>query len=156
LNFFFLKNRNQFKPTGFGSVRFFRIKTGLNYFGLVFSILARFFPVLAWFWLGFSILARFFSGFFLGSVRFGFFSFFKIIEPNRTGWFFKILISLINFFYGSIFSKKFSNFLTLIDFLDFLLLLPGRIYNYHDNYDNNINWLMGKYPDTVGHMSTSN
>jgi hypothetical protein len=61
---------------------------------------------------------------------------------------------LINFFYGSIFSKKISNFLTLIDFLDFLLLLPGRIYNYHDNYDNNINWLMGKYPDTVGHMST--
>jgi hypothetical protein len=39
---FFKKNRNRFKPTGFGSVRFFREKTGSNRFGSVFSV-----------WLGF-------------------------------------------------------------------------------------------------------
>ena len=45
----------------FGSVRFFRTKTGSNrfgsvfQFGSVFSVLARFFPV----WLGFCGLARF-------------------------------------------------------------------------------------------------
>jgi len=37
------KNQNQFKPTGFGSVRFFREKTGSN----------RFWLGLAWFfWFG--------------------------------------------------------------------------------------------------------
>ena len=36
---FFLKNQNRFKPTSFGSVRFvFRIKTGSNRFGSVFSV----------------------------------------------------------------------------------------------------------------------
>jgi hypothetical protein len=67
LNFFFLKkkpkpNRNRVKPTGFGSVRFFRkkpVQTGL----------ARVF--------------RFWLGFFPVSVRFGF----SVIKPkpNRTG-----------------------------------------------------------------------
>ena len=28
--FYYLKNQNRFKPTGFGSVRFFRTKTGSN------------------------------------------------------------------------------------------------------------------------------
>jgi len=67
--FFWKKNRNRVKPTGFGSVRFFRAKTGSNRFGSVFSVLARFFPVLARFflvWLGFSGLARFFFRFFVG------------------------------------------------------------------------------------------
>jgi hypothetical protein len=52
---FFKKNRNRFKPTGFGSVRFgsvFRTKTSSNRFGSVFSgfgsVLARFFAGLAW------------------------------------------------------------------------------------------------------------
>jgi hypothetical protein len=71
LIFFFIKklksNRNQFKPTGFGSVWFFRTKTGSNRFASVF--------------------------FGLGSVRFSFIGF-RLIKPkqNRTGWFFKILI----------------------------------------------------------------
>ena len=117
------KNRNWFKLTGFGSARFgflgqkpvqtdrfrfgsvwfFRTKTGSNRFGSVFrfgSVLARFFPV----WLGFfalplffrfaSGLARFFpvwlgflSGFF--PVRCGFFGFRLIkLKPNRTSRFF--------------------------------------------------------------------
>jgi hypothetical protein len=106
---FFEKKRNRVKPTGFGSVRFFRAKTGSNRFYSVFlvlarffsvlarffSVLARFFPVLAWFfpvwlgflvWLCFSGLAwfcfRFFVGF--GSIRFGFFGFLLIKpKPNR-------------------------------------------------------------------------
>jgi hypothetical protein len=75
---FFLKNRNQFKPTGFR-------------FG--FSGRNRFKPVL----LGFF---RFVSVFF-GLGWFGFFSF-RLIKPklNRTepAGVFKILISLIGFF----------------------------------------------------------
>jgi hypothetical protein len=61
----------------FGSVWFFRTKTGSNRFGSVF------FPVL----LGFFGLARFFSGFF----RFGSVPDLKNqnrTEPNGTGWFF--------------------------------------------------------------------
>jgi hypothetical protein len=62
------KNRNQFKPTGFGLVWFFRTKTGSNRFGSVFSVL-----------LGFS---RFGSVFFsLGSVQFSFFGF-RLIKPK--------------------------------------------------------------------------
>jgi hypothetical protein len=63
---FFLKkkpkpNRNQVKPTGFGSVRFFREKTGSNRFGSVF-----------------------FSGFLSVSVRFFWFFVYKTeTEPNR-------------------------------------------------------------------------
>jgi hypothetical protein len=78
--FFFLKkkpkpNRNRVKPTV--SVRFFRAKTGSNWFDSVF-------PVLALFWLGFSGLAWFFSGFLSVSVRFGFFGFLVIkLKPNR-------------------------------------------------------------------------
>jgi hypothetical protein len=40
---FFKKNQNRFKPTGFGSVRFFRTKTGSNRFGSVFFGLVWFF-----------------------------------------------------------------------------------------------------------------
>jgi hypothetical protein len=67
--FIFLKkkNRNRFKPTGFGSVWFFREKTGSNRFGSVFSV-----------WLGF-------FRFFFGSVRFGFSgSRLKKPKPNRS------------------------------------------------------------------------
>jgi hypothetical protein len=74
--FFEKKNRNRVKPTGFGSVRFFRAKTSSNQFGSVFPVLARF----SRFWLGFSglarfwlSLARFFSGFLSGSVGFSVF-----------------------------------------------------------------------------------
>ena len=83
--FFLKKNRNQVKPTGFGSVRFFRAKTGSNRFGSVFPV-----------WLGFSVLARFFLvwlGFFrffrfwFGSVWF--FAYKTETEPNRTGQFFQ-------------------------------------------------------------------
>jgi len=86
---FFLKkkpkpNRNRVKPTGFGSVRFFRAKTGSNRFGSVFPVLARFFPV----WLSFFGLARFWLVFFrffvgFGSVRFFWFFGYKTeTEPN--------------------------------------------------------------------------
>jgi len=105
-NFFFLKkkpkpNRNQVKPTGFGSVRFFRAKTGSNLFGSVFpvfSVLARFFSV----WLGF------FSGFFSISVRFGFFGFLVIKpKPNLTGRFFQ---KFNRFFFSVQFFLRFSRF----------------------------------------------
>jgi hypothetical protein len=104
---FFLKkpkpNRNRFKPTGFGSVRFFREKTGSNWLGSVFSVwlgfgsvffgLARFFrfgSVLARFFRFGLVLARFGSVFFrVFSVRFGFSgSRLKKPKPNRTGRFF--------------------------------------------------------------------
>jgi len=58
-------------------------------------------------------LARFFFRFFqfrFGSVRFGFFSF-KLIKPNRTGWFFQNFNWLFFFF----------SFFSLISFLVFLL-----------------------------------
>jgi hypothetical protein len=91
--FFFLKkpkpNRNRVKPTGFGSVRFFREKTGSNQFGSVFLVLARF----SRFWLGFfrfgSVLARFFRfglvffRFFVGFGSVRFFAYKTETEPNR-------------------------------------------------------------------------
>jgi hypothetical protein len=89
----FLKKRNK-TETGSNRpvlVRFFRIKTGLNRFGLV---LARFFLV----WLGFFGLARFFP---VGSVFSGWLGFFSVFfglgsilffsfrvikpKPNQTG-----------------------------------------------------------------------
>jgi hypothetical protein len=85
LKLFLKKNRNRFKPTGFGSIRFdcFRTKTGSNWFGSVFLV-----------WLGF------FSG--LGSVRVFWFQACKIeTEPVS---FFKILIG---FFHGLVFSTFF-------------------------------------------------
>jgi len=88
---FFKKNRNRFKPTGFGSV--FRTKTGSNWFGLVFSV-----------WLG---LARFFQ-----------FQAYKT-ETEPAG-FFKILIGLIIFFHSSVLSVIFFCFLGLIGFSVFL------------------------------------
>jgi len=97
--FFFEKkpkpNRNRVKPTGFGSVQFFREKTGSNRFGSVFRFWLGFLGFGSVFsvWLGFSGLARFwlglaqcFSGFLSVSVRFGFF--FIKPKPNLTGWFF--------------------------------------------------------------------
>jgi len=83
---FFLKkkpNRNRVKPTGFGSVRFFRAKTSSNRFGSVFLVLARF----SRFWLGFSVWLGFFlvfCWFRFGSVRFfQFFGYKTETEPNR-------------------------------------------------------------------------
>jgi hypothetical protein len=75
---FFKKNQNRFKPTGFGSVRFGfleqkPVQTGLVWFFLFGSVLARFFSSLAWFWLG---LARFFFCFF----QFGFGSVFSVSD----------------------------------------------------------------------------
>ena len=125
---FFLKkkpkpNRNRVKLTDFGSVRFFRAKTGSNRFGSVFPVLARF----SRFWLGFFGLARFFRffrfgsvffQFFSDSVRFGFFGF-LLIKPNRTSQFFQ-KCNLFFFQFG-FFGYFFSGFLSLIGFLVFLL-----------------------------------
>jgi len=95
-NFFLKKNRNQ-TETGSNrpvSVRFFRAKTGSNRFGSVFSVLARFFPVLARFGL---VFFWFFVSF--SSIWFGFFGFLFIkLKPNRPAGFFKNLIGLIGFF----------------------------------------------------------
>ena len=78
--FFFKKTETEQKPGQtdrfwFGSFGFFRAKTGSNWFGSVFPVLAWFWLGFFWFWLGFFGLAQFFSGFFLfwfgsGSVRF--------------------------------------------------------------------------------------
>jgi hypothetical protein len=93
-NFFFKKkpkpNRNRFKPNGFGSVWFFREKTGSNRFGLVFSVWLGFFRFGSVFsvWLGFgSVFFRFFF------VRFGFSgSRLTKPKPNQTGRFFQMKI----------------------------------------------------------------
>ena len=79
--------RNRVKPTGFGSVRFFRAKTGSNRFGSVFPVLARF----SRFWLGFF---RFWLGFFrfcsVFSVFLGFGSvFFRFFVGFGSVWFFR-------------------------------------------------------------------
>jgi hypothetical protein len=74
--------------------------------------LGRFFQ----FWLGFFGLSRFFSG--LGSVRFFQFQTYKT-ETEPVG-FFKILIGLIDFFHGLVFSVIFFYFLGLVGFLIFL------------------------------------
>jgi len=89
-------NRNRFKPTGFGSVWFFRAKTGSNRFGSGFSVWLGFF----WFGSVFSIWLCFFWIF---SVRVRFGSVFLVTglkNRNQTEpvGFFKILISLIGFF----------------------------------------------------------
>jgi hypothetical protein len=84
--FFFEKkpkpNRNRVKPTGFGSVRFFRAKTGSNRFGSFFF----------WFFVGF------------GSVRF--FQFFSY--KTEPAGFFKNLIGLIGSVFSVIFFSVFS------------------------------------------------
>ena len=91
------KNRNRFKPTGFGSIPFFRTKIGSNQFG---SVLARFF----------SFCLNFF-GFFSVWVRFGFFSFWLINRTEPVD-FFKILISFFLWFgFFSYFFLVFSVFL---------------------------------------------
>jgi hypothetical protein len=82
--FFLKKNRNQFKLTGFSSIRFFRTKTCLTGFWLCFFLFDSVFFVWVWF---------------------GFFGF-RLINRNRTEpvGFFKILIWLIGFFHGLVFS----------------------------------------------------
>jgi len=52
---FFKKSQNWFKLTGFGSVWFFRTKTGLNRFARFFRFGSVFFPVWVWFGLVFSV-----------------------------------------------------------------------------------------------------
>ena len=88
-------NRNWFKPTGFGSVRFFGTKIGSNQFDSVFSGLAPFF----WFNSVFSVWVRFvFSGFRLIKPK-----------PNRTGQFFQNFNHFNRFFFhGSVFSVIFN------------------------------------------------
>jgi hypothetical protein len=88
--FFEKKNRNRVKPTGFGSVRFFRAKTGSNRFDSVFSVWLGFgsvFPI----WLGF------FSSFLSISVRF--FWFFVYKTETEPAGFLKKLKGLIGFFF---------------------------------------------------------
>jgi hypothetical protein len=90
------------RPVSVRSVRFFRAKTGSNWFGSVFSV-----------WLGF--LSSFFR------IGFGFFSSrFKNRKQTELVGFFKILIGLIGFFsqFG-FFGYLFSSFLGLISFLVF-------------------------------------
>ena len=89
------------RPVRFG---FFRAKTGSNQFGSVFSVLVRFFPVLARFFL-FGLIFFVWLGFFLVFLfRFGFFGFLLIKpKPNRTGRFFKILIDFFQFDFFSYF-----------------------------------------------------
>ena len=96
----------------FGSVQFFRAKTGSNRFGSVFPVLAQFFRFGSVFpvWLGFG---SFFSGFLSVSVRF--FRFFCLENQNRTepASFFKNLIGLISFFsvrFFRLFFFRFSRF----------------------------------------------
>ena len=111
-------NRNRVKPTGFGSVRFFREKPvqiglarffrfwlGFFQFWLGFFWFGSVFPV----WLGFFLV---FCQFRFGLVFFGFL--FIKSKPNRTGWFFKKINRF--FFQFDFFSYFFSNFLSLIDF----------------------------------------
>jgi len=116
--FFFEKNpkpnRNRVKPTGFGSVRFFRAKTGSNRFDSVFPVLARF-------WLGFFRFGSVFPvwlGFFPVFVGFGLVRFFQFFAyKTEPAGFFKNLIGLIIFF----FRFFFFGFLGLIGFPVFLL-----------------------------------
>jgi hypothetical protein len=131
---FFLKkkpkqNRNRVKPAGFGSVRFFRAKTGSNRFGSIFPILARFsrfwlgffrfwlgfflFSLVFSVWLGFGsvfpVWLGFFSSFLSVSVRFGFFGFLFIKpKPNRTGRFFQKINRFNRFFFSVNFFLVFS------------------------------------------------
>jgi hypothetical protein len=116
LKFFFEKkpkpNRNRVKPTGFGSVQFFRAKTGSNQFGSVFLVLARFFSVCLGFGSVFPVWLSFGSvwlGFFSVFCRFRFGSVFCGLllikpKPNRTGRFFQKYNRFNRFFLGSVFS----------------------------------------------------
>ena len=89
---FFKKNQNQFKPTGFSSIRFFRTKTCLT-----------------WFWLGF---------FCLGLVRFFRFQTYKP-KPNRTSWFFQNFNRVNRFFSRFGFFDYFFLFSRFNRFFDF-------------------------------------
>jgi hypothetical protein len=99
-------NRNRFKPTGFGSVWFFRTKlvqTSLAwFFCLIFSGLAWVFFV--WVWFG--------SVFLISDLK----------NQNQTSQFFKILIDFFSWF--GFLSYFFSDFLSLIGFSTFLSPLP--------------------------------
>ena len=107
------KNRNRFKPTGFGSVWFGFLDK--NRFKPVWLGLARFF----WFGSVFSVWLGFFRFFRFGSV----FPVPGLKNRNRTEpvGFFKILIGLIGFFLRfGFFGYFFSGFLGLIGFSVFL------------------------------------
>jgi len=105
---FFLKkkpkpNRNRVKPTGFGSVQFFRVKTGSNRFGSVFPVLLGFFGLARFFFL-------IFCRFRFGSVWF----FWFFVYKTEPAGFFK---NLIGFFFGSVFSVFFFRFSRFSSFL---------------------------------------
>jgi hypothetical protein len=94
--FFFFEKKTETGSNRPVSVRFFMAKTGSNQFGSVFSV--------------FSVWLGFFSGFLSVSVRFGsvrFFRFFAYKTETEPAGFFKNLIGLIGFFFGSVFSVIF-------------------------------------------------
>ena len=100
---FFLKNQNQFKLTGFGSVRFFgqkQIQTDLTRFWMSFSLV----------WLGFFGLTQFWLSFF----RFEFGLWLIKSKSNRTGRFFKNFNLFNQFFFTvrffQLFFFRFSRF----------------------------------------------
>jgi hypothetical protein len=98
--FFLKKNRNRVKPTGFGSVWFFRAKTGSNRFGSVFPILARF----SRFWLGFF---RFWLGFFRFGLVFSVWLSFGSVFPVWLGFglvWLGFFSGFCRFRFGSVFS----------------------------------------------------
>jgi hypothetical protein len=109
------RNRTETGSNRLVSVRFgfFREKTGSNRFGSVFSVWLGFFrfgSVLARFFQFDSVLARFGSVFFRFFVGFGsvrFFWFFAYKTETEPAGFFKNLIGLISFFFGSVFSVIF-------------------------------------------------
>jgi hypothetical protein len=113
----FLKKKNKTEPKSgqtdwfqFGSVRFFRAKTGSSRFGSVFLVFSGF---------G-SVFFRFFQ-FRFSSVQFFWFSAYK--TETKPVSFFKILICF--FFRFGFFGYFFSGFLGLIGFSVFLLI-PDR------------------------------
>jgi hypothetical protein len=127
----FLKNKTETEPKPgqtdrfrFGSVRFFREKTGSNRFGSVFSVFFGFGSVFR-FGSVFSVWLCFGSVFFpvFCRFRFGFFGFLLIKpKPNQTGWFFQKFNRFNRFFFRfGFFNYFFSSFLSLIGFPIFFL-----------------------------------
>jgi len=114
----FFKNWNRFKPISFGLVRFFRTKTGLNWFDSVFPV-----------WLSFSSLARSLS------VWLGFFGFGSVpFSQNSNRFFFTVRFFQLFFF----------SFFSLIDFSVFFSHLIIIILKYKKNNDNSYPLILQK------------
>jgi len=131
-NFFLKKpkpNRNRFKPTGFGSVWFFRAKTGSNRFGSVFSGLVHFFRFGSVFSVCFGFVSVWLGFFGSGSVRFGFSgSRLKKPKPNRTGRYFQNFNRFNRFFFTvrffRLFFFQFSRFNRFFGFFEHPYICP--------------------------------